>query len=254
LPEEERQQLLRNTWEASFVRPTDPSNGTGLWLLPHELTTDVYRAVRLFEDFGGLVGAHVFNPARELSGRSISNPVAELAKELGFDLAADLAVLTGTAEGSPEYSQIEERLVSLVPVLRERTCASSAISDQDLLNAICQPELPLLIEPPLDCLPEGEQIRLMRSRLKPHINECCLDADILEAARNPHGPLLAAGLCRVQALHRNIQVPLPEALEFSPTVLGRTRMQAKCWYDKLDSRSNRGEGTQEANSELAVAA
>jgi hypothetical protein len=254
LPNDQQQSKLREAWDAAFIPPTDPSNGTGLWLLPHSLTTDVYRAARIFEYFGKLVGANVFNPARELCGKSIPNPAASLAKESGFDLLSDLGVLAETAEGSPEYSQIEERLINLVPVLRERTCASAAISDQDLLNAICQPELPLVIEPPLNGLPEDEQIRLMRSRLNPHISECCLDSDIIEAARNPHGPLLAAGLCRVQALHRSIHVPLAEAMTFSPTLLGRSRMQAVCWFDKFDKRSGPDIQAHPATPEMALAA
>ena len=223
--------MLRAAWEEAFIAPTDPANNTGLWLLPHSLTTDIYRAVRLFEDFSHCVGANVFNPARLLNERTAPNPAIELAQEMGFDLVSDLAVLAETSEGSPEYAGIEQRLIGLVPALREKTGASTAIGDQDLLNAICQPEMPVAIQPSLDSFDEAEQIRLLRSNLKPHINECCTDADLLEAARNPNGPLFASGLCRVQCLYRNIYAPLPEAMTFSAEVLGRNRIHAKCWYD-----------------------
>ena len=234
-----QEQKLRSAWDAAFVHPTDPANDTGLWLLRHELTTDVYRAVRVFENFGNLVGATVYNPAREFTGKTTPNPAPEMAKERGFDLAGDLDLLARTAEGSREYLAIEERLVALVPAVRERTCASSAISDQDLLNAICQPYLPLTVEPPLDSLAEAEQIRVLRGKLKPHIEESVTDSDLLGAARNPNGPLFVAGLCRIQVLYRNPAVPLGDALQFSPEVLGRSRVQATCWFDRWSEQKPR---------------
>lgn len=235
LPQAQQEELLRAAWEEAFIPPTDPTNSTGLWLLPHSLTTDVYRATRLFEDFSQLMGANVFNPARLLTEKSIPNPAVELAQGIGFDLRGDLATLARTSEGLPEYLEIEQRLLDLVPVLRAQTAASLAISDLELLTAICQPDLPLVTEPALDRLTEEEQIRLMRSNLKPHISECCTDADLLAAVQCPNGPLWAAGLCQVQTLYRPPAIPLPEALLFSSELLGRSRVQATCWFDSYSA-------------------
>jgi hypothetical protein len=81
IPAEQQEQLLQEAWDAAFIPPSDPANSTGLWLLPHALTTDVYRTVRMFEYFGGLVEAKVFNPARKLGGKTVPNPAVAVAKE-----------------------------------------------------------------------------------------------------------------------------------------------------------------------------
>ena len=94
----------------------------------------------MFEFFGDLVGAEVFNPVRRFTDNVAANPAAALATAKGFD-------------------------------------------------------------------------------------------DILEAIRNPHAPLFAAGLCRVEVLHRSVRVPLREALYFSASSLGRDRVEAMFWHD-----------------------
>ena len=224
---------LRDTWESSFISPKDPMNSTGLWLLPHSMSTDVYRATRVFEYFGGLVGAHVFNPARKLTGRVVEqNPALEVAKEAGVDLAAVLAELE-TVEGDddPRMAAAEAIMGSLLPAYRARLQASSAISDQDLLAAMCSYNAPVAVEPAVAALSEADQILEMRHQLRPHISECCTDEDILFAVQNPNGPLMAAGLCTIQCLHRDPRVPLAEALRFGPSELGRERVTANLWYD-----------------------
>lgn len=223
--------LMRKAWESSLVSPTALDNNTGLWLLPQELATDVYGAVRVFEFFGDLVGAEVFNPVRRFTGKVVANPAAALATAKGFDLVADLETIANIAEGTPEFQSVEQRLVELVPAVRKAAGVSHLISDQGVLNAICQPDQPLAIEPLLEGLTEQQQIELLRGTLSAHISDATLDCDILDAIRNPHGPLFAAGLCRVQVLHRNIRVPLSEALFFSASSLGRDRVEAMFWHD-----------------------
>jgi hypothetical protein len=241
-----QQERLMAAWDAAFVPPTDPTNSTGLWLLPHELSTNIYTTVRVFEFFGGLAGALAFNPARKLGGKSVRNPAVELAKEEGINLVDDLALLANTTEGSAEFQVIEQRIIGMVPVYRRRLNASAAISDQDLLTALCQYDEPVTIEPTLQALSEGEQVRRMREHLKPHISECCTDEDLLAAARNPNGPLLAAGLCRVQAIHRDVHRPVGIALEFTAGSLGRERIRATLWHggqphgDQISSHGARG--------------
>jgi hypothetical protein len=231
LCKEEQEERLRKAWEAAFLPPTDSANSTGLWLLPHELNTDVYSTTRIFEYFGNLVGAHVFNPARKLGGKTIANPAVELAQESGINLVADLAALAQTQEGTSAFQEMEQRVIGLVPAYRRRINASAAIGDQDLLCAICDYDEPVTIEPALKSLSESGQIEAMRANLKPGVNECCTDEDLLSAVQNPNGPLLAAGLCRVQTLCRDTRVPLGEALTFMPERLRRERVLANFWHD-----------------------
>jgi hypothetical protein len=236
LPPESQAEALRTAWLAAFVPPNAEGNATNLWLLPHELCPDVYSAVRVYEYFGDLVGAYVFNPARLLKPETVANPAVALAAENGIDLVADLALLAGTLEGGAEDREIEERIIGLVPAFRQRVNASAAIEDQDLLTAICCHEQPVAIAPPLQCLPETEQIALMRGAIKPHVNECCSDGDLLDAVRNPNGPLFASGLCKVQTMHRDARLPLSESLSFTPCMLGRDRVEARLWQDRQPIR------------------
>ncbi len=237
-----QKELMRKAWEASLVSPTALDNNTALWLCPQELATDVYGSVRVFEFFGDLVGAEVFNPVRRMTGKVVSNPAAELAAARGFDLVADLATIANIAEGTAEFQSVEERILELVPAVRKAAGVSHLISDQDLLDAICQPNQPLSIEPLLDGLSEQQQIELFRGTLSAHISDATLDCDILEAIRNPHAPLYAAGLCRVQVLHRNLRVPPREALFFSASSLGRDRVEAMFWHDAPFQNQHRRPG------------
>jgi hypothetical protein len=70
----------------------------------------------------------------------------------------------------------------------------------------------------------------MRQELSPRLSQCCTDTDLLNAVQHPNSPLWASGLCQVQTLHRDVRVPLEEALRFSSAVLGRERLEATFWY------------------------
>jgi hypothetical protein len=237
LSPEVQQGLLYAAWESAIVSPVDPSNSTGLWLLPHELSHDVYRSTRIYEHFGDLVGANIFNPARQF-GRVVTNPAVEVAKIASVDLLADLASLAAQGEGSPECQGVEERLVGLIPAYRKRLSASAELSDQDLLHALCQPEQQVAISRALDTLAEAEQIARMRAVVLPHLAPCCTDADLLAAVRSPHEPLFASGLCRVQCLYRPPRVPVEEALRFLSPRLERERVEAMFWFDKWTDSPN----------------
>jgi hypothetical protein len=243
LTSEAREARLKTAWESAFVSPGEPNNTTGLWLLPHELCTDVYSCVRIFESFEDFVGAPLFNPARNLGGKTVANPAVDVAKEAGIDLVADLESIAGTADGSPELAAVEQRLIALVPTFRQRIGASAEISDQDLLCAICHYEEPVATEPSLPSLSESEQVRKMRASLKEHVSECCSDHDLLDAARKPNAPLIASGLCRVQTLHRSIRMPLIDGLSFTSVELQRDRVHATLWQTRWPADSQRRHAT-----------
>ncbi len=121
--------------------------------------------------------------------------------------------------------------------------ASEAISDQDLLHALCQPDQPVVIAPPLGEMAESEQISQMRSALRPNVSECCTDADLLAAAQNPHGPLFANGLCQVQTLFRHRRVELEDALCFTSRRLERERVEAQFWHSQWCDSPTSGKPT-----------
>lgn len=229
-PAEVQQQRLREAWYANILKPGDPMNSTGLWLVPQEYVTKAYGVPRIFEYFGGLVGVEVFNVSRKLGGKQVPNPAIEVAQAAGIDLKADLEKAAETLEGDPRFLEIEQRLTSLVPAYRQVVGASVSISDEDLLRAICQPERKVQIEPGLGDQAEPIQIQAMRAALRPEISEACTDADILQAVQNPHGPLFASGLPVIQCLRRDARVPLEDSMHFTPEVLGRERVSATFWY------------------------
>lgn len=253
LSAEEQAVRLQAAWAAAFIKPNDDGNDTGLWLLPHSLSTNVYAATRVFEYFGGLVGAHVFNPARQLTGTQVPNVAIDVAKEAGIDLAADLASIAELGDNDPVYLEVEAKLLALLPAYRAKLGASEAIADADLLGALCTYADPVTIAPAVQDVPEAEQVRLMRATIKPHFSDCCTDADLLQAVQAPNSALFASGLCAVQCLYRNVRVPLDAALRFGPQELGRERVQATMWYDLPQGRSQPRVKSEELVEDAAAA-
>src|SRR5262245_37189230 len=134
---------LRAGWTSPFLPRS--TNSSGLTTMP---------STRMFECFESQVGAPLFNPARTLGKKMVPNPAIEVSQEAGIDLVRDLAVLANTYEGSTEFLEIEQRLIGLIPAYRRQLRASAAISDQDLLCAICHYEDPVATRPPLESLTE----------------------------------------------------------------------------------------------------
>src|SRR5690606_17287304 len=89
------------------------------------------------------------------------------------------------------------------------------------------PDAPLegTIENLVEQLGEEGAVAAVRGVLKPHLQECCDDADILEAARNTAGPLYARGLCQIQVMRRHTELDAESQFVFSPEVLRRERVR-----------------------------
>lgn len=231
LPVEEREAKLKAAWESVFVSPKDPENTTGLWLLPQQFVTNVFGTVSIFECFAGLAGAHIFNPACKLGGKTVDNPAYEVAKAAGVELPAVIQALEiMPPEDLPGREELATMLLSLVPAYRQALGAAPEVGDDDLLRYLITPDDAVVTEAAIGDLPEAEQLKVMRSRLAPHISECCTDGDILNAVAAPASRLYASGLCRVQTLYRNPRMPIEEALRFTPEALGRDRVQATLWH------------------------
>jgi hypothetical protein len=162
----------------------------------------------------------------------MSNPAVELAAENGVDLVCELAAIATATDDSREFKAVEQRLIELLPIYRKRVNASNAIGDQDLLCALCDYSQPVVIEPALGVLPVAEQLQLLRAALEPDIADCCTEDDILAAINQPNGPLVAAGLCRIQTLGRNLRLSIDESLAFTSEQLRRERVEARLWHDR----------------------
>lgn len=231
LSPEDQESRLRAAWETVFISPKDPENDTGLWLLPHEFSKDVYSTVGIFECFAGMVGVDLFNPARKLDGKTVENPAREVAKAAGIDLDVALSTLEHSSEGNNSAVQeTEEQLKAMLPAYRQVLGLGAEATDENLLLALCSPDERVMVESAVQDLPEAEQIKVMRAELKPHVSECCTDNDILNAVSAPANALYVSGMCRAQVLYRNPRMPVEEALRFPAEALGRERMQATLWH------------------------
>jgi hypothetical protein len=232
LPEDVQKLKLHQAWDAAFIDPRDPENPTGLYLLNHKYSTAVMASTRVFEYFGGMVGADVYNPARKLGGKVVENKALEIAKTAGVDLVHVIDALATSAEGSPEAVDMENALRALVPIFREKQPGLPAEASEDgVLLSLVNYGDPLLVEPAVQQMAEKDQIVAMRKATLPHIADCCTDEDLLQAVLQPTQPLYARGLCQVQVLHRNVKLPLAEALTFTENDLGRERVSAQLWHD-----------------------
>lgn len=194
--------LLRNVWEEQLRRPEAPDNDTGLVLIDAELCSNVRKALRVFEDFRGLVGSYTWNPAREVSPVEVPNPASAVLAQFGFDPRQDLGK-TATQE------QVEALELATRTQLGE---ATDLFTVEEIYEALLSPDRPL--QAWRQVLPK------LRAKLDPLVSECTTDEDLLRAAQSPGEPLYASGMCRIQVLGRRGLLDADD-LHFAPEDLGR---------------------------------
>jgi len=120
------------------------------------------------------------------------------------------------AEWSQDQARVEEVLAAMQQVV------GTDFSEDDCVEAIQRPELPLV---------HGAQaVAVLRKHLATHdashVAECCVDADLVKAARDLSSPLLASQMPVVQQLYREPGVELDDALTFNPQALRRPKVYA----------------------------
>lgn len=216
-------QLITARWEELFVKPGVAGNNTGFFLLHHQFFTRPMESVRTFECFSHLVGTHIYNPVRAIikPDFKIANPAIAAGKQLG--------IAVGRAESSDYKPEEVEKLLKVMRQLLGRR--HLMVSNETLYAAIDKPFESLIPEGhpnPVEFFGEEEAIRLMRAVMPRHA-DCCLDADLLEAARFPNRPLLAAGLAKVFVMAAEGDCVGPATLQFSPEDLEADRIHADFW-------------------------
>jgi len=180
--------LLRDTWEQSIIPPTDPRNWTETFLVDAALCPFAQGFLRIYEDFGELLGEAVFNPARTLEYEQFANPALAVFRELGLG-------------DSPDFNQpfTDDLIGRMLDSIRSHLGASALLfTENDLLDGLTEPDLPLI--------PWESLIPKLRAQLSVHANECCTISDLKSAARRPSEALWLRYACRVQVCRSRRQI------------------------------------------------
>jgi hypothetical protein len=227
--------LLEAEWGSCFLKPGEQENNTNLDLINIEFcmplgdmppgTTppvtaervSVTQALRVFENFEELLGAEIYNPARDLISptRPIKNPTHKVLKQLGIK---HFAAVHGDRPGD------EDKGIALEKGVREALGPLRAMcSDEDVLNLILNPNMSFIPSGLNDLtkLPEEQVIELMRASAGRYA-EACTDEDLLAAGLSPNKLLYAKGLCGITVV-RFDPARKPASLQFGPEALKRQR-------------------------------
>ncbi len=176
------ERLLRDTWEQSIICPTDPRNWTETYLVDAALCPTPQGFLRIYEDFGEILGVPVWNPVRGLKVERFANPASEVLVDVGLGNNPDF--------NQPIAGELIERMIAGMRCRLQDL--SSVFTDEDLLDGITNPDLPLIT---------WSQLRpKLRGRLSPFALECSTDDDLKTAAFHPEEPLLLRNACRVQVI------------------------------------------------------
>jgi hypothetical protein len=200
MDEEERMMLIRAEWGSCFLPPGTDFNTTPLHLIAQPLCSKAKNSLRVYEFFGDLVGAELYNPARFICSPDVrlANPTQNVAKQLNIDIEALLVA----AEAGDDTSWMEQE-AQLVKGIRQALGADSDLCTADDIAAAIvnsgEKIVPSGVQNPLDVLGEERTLRLMKKAVGRHA-DCCRDEDLLLAAEDPSRPLIAAGLAPIQVL------------------------------------------------------
>jgi len=178
--------LLRDTW-AQYLIPADAmGNQTGHLLVSAEFCSQARRALRIYEDFSGLLGFPTWNPARAVTPLELTNPAAAVLKAFDIDLRKP-KVIDNISQDKADAMQIAMRV--------ELGAATPFLAEDEIFDALLSPELPITA---WRCA-----LATLRGKLSAYVSECATDEDLLTAARKPAEPLFASGGCRIQVLERS---------------------------------------------------
>jgi hypothetical protein len=197
-----QERLLRDVWQRQLIAPHTLNNPTDVLLVDAELCTQAGHSLMIYEDFRGLVGVDVWNPARDVTILAVENPAREILRRFDVDVSQNF------------NQQFPDGFVEKLELAMREAVGHIQIhfTQEELLDAVTSPDLPLV----------GYQASLpqLRSKLSQHISACCTDEDLLRAARNTDQPLLASRACKIQVLAKT-QEPDQDSAKLAPTDLGR---------------------------------
>jgi hypothetical protein len=179
------ERLLRDVWERQLIVPHTVNNPTDVLLVDAELCTQAGHSLMIYEDFRGLVGVDVWNPARDVTFLTVENPARDILRRFDVDVSQNF------------NQQFPDGFVEKLELAMREALGHMQVhfTLEEILDAITNPHLPLV----------GYQASLvqLRSKLSQHISACCTDEDLLWAARHTDQPLMASNACKIQVLTKN---------------------------------------------------
>jgi hypothetical protein len=180
-----REPLLRHVWQRQLIAPHTANNPTDVLLVDAELCTQAGRSLMIYEDFRGLVGVDVWNPARDVTFLTVENPARDILRRFDVDVSQNF------------NQQFPDDFVEKLELTMRDALGHMQVhfTLEELLDAITNPHLPLI--------GYTTSLRALRSKLSQHISACCTDEDLLWAARHTAEPLLASKACKIQVLGKN---------------------------------------------------
>lgn len=204
--------LLKDIWQRQLIQPSAPGNPTGKLLADAELCTQARRTLEIYEDYTDLVGAHAWNPARNVVPLELDNPAATVLARFDID-----------RNRIDAHNLIDQgKLDAIEQAMREALgVAADLVSRDEIYDALVDPSRPISA---WSCA-----LSALRNRLPPCVSESTTDDDLLLAARHPDQPLVASGSCRIQVIRRG-----EGRLQFSEEMLSR-RIEAD--LDSIQSRT-----------------
>ena len=197
-----QERLLLDVWQRQLIAPHTVNNPTDLLLVDAELCTQAGHSLMIYEDFRGLVGVDVWNPARDVTFLTVENPARDILRRFDVDVSQDF------------NQQFPDGLVEKLELAMREALGQVQVhfTQEEVLDAVTNPDRPLV----------GYQASFvqLRSKLSQHISVCCTDEDLLRAARNTDQPLLASRACKIQVLAKT-QERNHDSITLTPTDLGR---------------------------------
>ena len=197
-----QERLLHDVWQRQLIAPHTVNNPTDLLLVDAELCTQAGRSLMIYEDFRGLVGVDVWNPARDVTFLTVENPARDILRRFDVDVSQDF------------NQQFPDGFVEKLELAMREALGLMQVhfTQEEILDAITSPGRPLV----------GYQASLvqLRSKLSQHISACCTDEDLLRAARHTAEPLSASKACKIQVLAKRLDAD-GNLHSFSPDDIGR---------------------------------
>jgi len=221
--------------EMLCIAPNTDCNPTQRWLVRQEYLAHVSPNLPLYEDFSGLCGVEVFNPARLLRETIfVPNPVRIVAVQEGIDYQSLLDRLAEAERISRmdalrvvEDSIIDELGALISPMRRYLGRLSATFSDEDLYSAIIHPKESLIQGSPVPAGSMAEKVDfgfgLIAARW-PHLIGKITDDDMRQAMERPNMPLYARHACIIQHIQLNDEFHG----DYTAQELGRHRVSFEC--------------------------
>lgn len=159
-------------------------------LMPDKEIRKAFREKRCYEDYSELLGADMPNPVRKVL--MVKNPARTVLAAAGMGAGWDVTASQETME-------------MLLTQMRTRLPLPELASDNDLLDALAEPDRPIRFSRQFSDIVKAEPAAVCRAMrntfpLGASVRDYVKDDELLAAARNPENPLRVSAYARIQVV------------------------------------------------------